>query len=270
MTPGTAATIDATRKGAAEVTVETRNVDGFTLTIPELGRPGGLPHITIDGAVVRVKPAAVLSFEKLAGHWRAGLLRAAGKRAGAEGPMAVAVSGRQVYVYGSGGAPTAEELGVRRKVAEQVAAWAEPGTPLGVTLPVKADTEVTADELAHADLMLFGTRETNRLIARFVAALPMELNLGAADYGLLFVAPEGGRYLLVSSGLPWWNGRTTDRSGGWPFAPPQLRLLSTFGDYILFKGSLGNVVAEGRFDREWKLPPDAREKLAASGTVTIH
>src|SRR6516162_6127550 len=37
MTPGTAATIDATRKGAAEVTVETRNVDGFTLTIPELG-----------------------------------------------------------------------------------------------------------------------------------------------------------------------------------------------------------------------------------------
>jgi hypothetical protein len=137
-------------------------------------------------------------------------------------------------------------------------------------MPVKADSDVTADELAHADLILFGTRETNALVARFSAALPLELNPGAADYGLLLVAPEGGRYLLVSEGLPWWNGREVDRPGGWPFAPPQLRLLSTFGDYILFKGSLGNVVAEGRFNREWKLPPDAREKIAASGTVTIH
>jgi hypothetical protein len=219
--------------------------------------------------VVTVKAGAVLSFEKIGGRWRAGLRRAAGKHAGAEGPMTAAVGGRQVYVYGTAGGPSADELGMRRKTAEQAAAWTEPGMP-GVSLPVKADQEVTADELAHADLVLFGTRETNRLIARFAAAFPLELNPGAADYGLLFVAPEGGRYLLVSSGLPWWNARESERPGGWPFAPPQLRLLSTFGDYILFKGSLGNVVAEGRFDREWNLPPDAREKIAASGTVTIH
>jgi hypothetical protein len=270
MATGTPATIDATRKGAAGVTVETKDVDGFTLTLPEFGRPSALLHITVDGAMVRVKSAAILSFEKSGGRWRSGLLPAVGKRSGSEGPIAAAVSGRQVYVYGTGGTPSADELGARRKVAEQAAAWAEPGSPLGVMLPVKADTEVTSDEVSHADLILFGTRETNALVARFRAALPLELSPGAADYGLLFVAPEGGRYLLVSSGLPWWNGRTVERNGGWPFAPPQLRLLSTFGDYILFKGSLGNVVAEGRFDREWKLPPDAREKIAASSTVTIH
>jgi hypothetical protein len=270
MTPGIPATIDAERKGAAAVTVETKNVDGFTLTLPEPGRQGGLVHITIDGTPVSVKAAAALSFQKIGGRWRAGLLPANGKRPGAEGPIAAAVSGRRVYVYGTGGAPGGAELEIRRKTAEQAAAWAEAGSPLNVAPQVKADTDVTPDELAHADLFLFGTRETNALVARFAAALPLELNPGAADYGLLFVAPEGGRYLLVSSGMSWWDGREAERRGGWPFAPAQLRLLSTFGDYILFKGSLGNVVAEGRFDREWKLPPDAREKIAASGTVTIH
>jgi hypothetical protein len=270
MTPGTPATIDAERKGAAAVTVQTKNVDGFTLTLPELGRPAGLAHVAIDGTALSVKAGAALSFQKIGGRWRAGLLAANGKRPGAEGPIAAAVSGRRVYVYGTGGAPNGGELEIRKKTAAQAASWAEPGSPLNVAPQVRADTEVTADELAHADLVLFGTRETNSVVARFAAALPLELNPGAADYGLLLVAPEGGRYLLVSSGLAWWNGREADRRGGWPFAPPQLRLLSTFGDYILYKGSLGNVVAEGRFDREWKLPPDAREKIAASGTVTIH
>jgi pimeloyl-ACP methyl ester carboxylesterase len=270
MTPGTPATIDAARTGTAAVKVETKNVDGFTLTLPEQSRPGGLVRITIDGTAVAVKAGAPLSFQKAGGRWRAGLLQTAGKRPGTEGPIAAVVSRRHIYVYGTGGAASESEVEVRKKMAALAAEWAEPASPLTVELPVKADTEVTADELAHADLVLFGTRETNALVARFAAALPLELNPGAADYGLLMVAPEGERQLLVCSGLPWWSGRGADRRGGWPFAPAQLRLLSTFGDYILFKGSLGNVVAEGRFDREWKLPPDTREKIAASGTVTIH
>ena len=263
LTPGTPATVDATRKGA-EITVETTNVDGFTLS-PER-KPA---TVIVDGVALRVRPGAALSFQKIAGQWRAGLLPPAGKRLGAEGPISAAVSGRQVYVYGTGGAPTAEQLEARRRTAEQAAAWTEPATPLSITLPVKADIDVTPDEVEHADLILFGNRDTNALVARFAPRLPLDLNAGAADYGLLFVAPVDGRYVVVSSGLPWWNGLAPERRGGWPFAPPQLRLLSTFGDYILFKGSLANVVAEGRFDRNWKLPPEAREKMAASGTVTI-
>ena len=52
--------------------------------------------------------------------------------------------------------------------------------------------------------------------------------------------------------------------------PEQFRLLSTFGDYILFKGSLANVVVEGRFDRNWKVPADTAPKMLATGTVTVH
>ena len=51
--------------------------------------------------------------------------------------------------------------------------------------------------------------------------------------------------------------------------PQPYRLLSTFGDYILFKGSLANVLAEGRFDRNGKVAPDVAEKLRATGTVTV-
>ena len=57
----------------------------------------------------------------------------------------------------------------------------------------------------------------------------------------------------MSSGLPWWTGADEANRGGPPLAPPQYRLLSTFGDFIFFKGSLANVVAEGRFDRNWKV-----------------
>ena len=112
--------------------------------------------------------------------------------------------------------------------------------------------------------------ETNRLIARFAPQFPLTLNPGAADYGLLFMAPAGRRYILVSSGLPWWTGADDAARGGSRNLPEQYRLLSTFGDYILFRGSLANVVAEGRFDSNWKVPAAESAKMLATGTVTIH
>ena len=65
------------------------------------------------------------------------------------------------------------------------------------------------------------------------------------------------------------TGADEANRGGYRFAPEQYRLLSTFGDYILFKGSLANVLAEGRFDRNGKVGADVAAKLRATGTVTI-
>ena len=265
LTPGTMASIDAERQSGS-IAVKTVKVDGFTLT-PGEARPG--LSVSIDGASLRVRAGSPLSFRKTAKGWQPGLYRPAGKRAGAEGPMVEAVSGRHIYVYGTLGATAADPVADRKRRAEQAAQWADPDAPLTLKLPVKADTALTDDDLASADLVLFGTARTNAAIARLVPDAPIALNPGAADYGLLLIAPEGaGPVALISSGLPWWTGADA-RPGGWPFAPPPLRLLSTFGDYVLFKGSLANVVAEGRFDRDWKLPEQARERLAASGTVTL-
>ena len=269
LTPGLQASIDARRVGKPEVQVITKNIDGFTI-LPQGWPVSELPRqVTIDGTTVIIR-AANLSFTKTAEGWRAGLLQPAGKRPGAEGPIAAAVSSRHIYVYGTLGIRTAEELDARRKVAEAAAAWSTTRSRLALKLPVKADSEVTAEDMDSADLVLFGTAESNAVIARNAGSLPLALRPDAADYGLLFIAPLGKHYALVSSGLPWWPGSDEPAAAGYSLAPAQYRLLSTFGDYVLFRGSTAHVVAEGRFDGNWKLPAEAAAKMSATGTVTIH
>jgi hypothetical protein len=138
-----------------------------------------------------------------------------------------------------------------------------------LSLRVASDKEVSEADLRSANLVLFGARETNTLIARFAPTLPMELNPGAADYGLLFVAPAGERYVLISSGLPWWTGADQVKRPGFRFIGAPFRLLLSFSDFMLFKGSLENVVAEGRFDRNWKLAAADAAKIQATGAVQI-
>jgi len=269
LTPGTAASIDAVWISRTALKVDTAAIDGFTVTPAQI--PTGPVTAVIDGVTLKVRPAASFSFTRASGQWRAGRFVPAGKRPGLEGPIWQAAASRHVYVYGTGGAATAEELERRRQRAQMAAGWSTPRARLALNLPVKADTAITAADLDSSDLVLFGSAETNSLIARFADRLPLALNPGAADYGLLFIAPIGQHYALVSSGLPWWTGAEEARPAvGISFAPPRFRLLQTFGDYILFEGSLANVVAEGRFDRNWKLPQDAAAKMTAAGTVTIH
>jgi len=269
LTPGALASIDAVdthaanantakRAGPASVAVETRNVDGFTLTLDHKAA-----SIVIDGAAVHVTPAATLSFTHASGQWRAGRFTPAGKRPGSEGPLADAFIGRQLYVYGSKSVGAADELDARRRAAERAANWTS------LSFPVKADSEVTPADFADYDLILLGTGDTNSVIAHLSAQLPLALNPGAADYGLLFLVPIGRHYAVIASGLPWWTGAVEANRGGDPLAPEPYRILSTFGDYILFKGSLTHVVSEGRFDGNWMIPSDAAAKLRAAGTVTI-
>ncbi len=283
LTPGMAASIDAEWTANGEFHIQTQNIEGFTITVAPAHLPlvrqvgqavppasSSVLTVSIDATPVRVKPSPSLSFTKSAGRWQSGRFEPTGKRPGAEGPISEAVSARQIYVYGGSGARTAEELEARRKIAETAAAWSTARSRLALSLAVKADTAVTAADLDSADLILFGTPETNSVIARFAPSLPLALSPAAADFGLLFIAPIGKHYALVSSGLPWWTGADEANRSGNSLAPEQLRLLSSFGDYILFKGSLTNVVAEGRFDRNWKVPADAAQKLLSPGTVTVH
>lgn len=261
LTPGLLASVDAVRNGS-DVKVVTQNVDAFTLTGPARA-------VTVDGSVVRLRAGAPLSFVKTAGKWSLGKTELSGKRPGREGPIVDALRSRHIWVYGTAGAATGEELARRKALAEAGAMWSTARARLNVAAVIKADRNLTDDEIASSNLILFGTPETNTVLARFAGQLPLALSPGAADYGMLFIAPVGERYLVVSSGLPWWTGADETDRGGYRFAPEQYRLLSTFGDYLLFKGGVKNVLAEGRFTREWILPPDAAEKLRATGVVSV-
>ena len=129
-----------------------------------------------------------------------------------------------------------------------------------LSLAVKSDREVDAADLENANLILFGKRETNAVIARIAAQLPLALEPARPIGASRSSVPVGGRYVVVNSGLPWWTGA----AGQAPF-----RVLERFGDFMVFKGSLDNVVAEGVFDRQWRVPAGVAEKLRAAGTVEV-
>jgi pimeloyl-ACP methyl ester carboxylesterase len=256
LTPGDLATIDARQEGSG-IRVETTGIDGFTVTLDH-----AIDAATIDGWTVKMKPGTEQSFTRVASRWRAGRFTPPGKRPGAEGPIAAAFDGGQVYVYGTQSARDDLDIEERKRAADRTAHW---GT---LNFPVHSDEEEARTTGAAHHVVLFGTRQTNSILRGL--DLPLELNAGAADYGLLFVAPAGrGQYVVVSSGLPWWTGAQEANRGGDRFAPEPYRLLETFGDFILFKHSLANVVCQGRFDNEWSVRPEDAAKLESSGTVTV-
>lgn len=272
LTPGTPASIDARFAGMNRIEITT-NLDGFTLRLaghPKFSRSSQI-SVTIDGTALKPKSRDTLSFAKHEQRWTAARFEAApsDKHPGADGPVAAAIAGRHVYVYGTGGSPSPGELTARREIAQHAADWTGMAGRLSVAFPVKPDKQVDDADVESANLILFGTKETNHIIARVAASLPVELNPSAADYGLLFIAPAGNHYVMINSGLPWWTGADQIKWPGYQFFYPPAGVLNHFGDYLLFRGSLDNVVAEGRFDRHWKLPPDAVVKMQASGAVVI-
>lgn len=273
LTPGQPAFIDAKFAAANRIVVETSNLDGFTLIL--VGHPMFKPsrpvEVEVDGAPFRIKPQPSLSFSKSEKGWlpEPYLIPAGDKQRGHEGPVRQAVSARHLYLYGTGGSPDEKEMERRREEAARAANWLGPHTRLLVSFRVMADSDVTEADLNGANLVLLGTKETNTLIARFADQLPVELNAGAADYGLVFVAPVGKNYVLVNSGLPWWTGADRATTPGPDYIRSPLRELLGFRDFILFRGSLDNVVAAGDFTRSWKVPPGPAAKMAATGAVRI-
>ncbi|MDQ2946355.1 MAG: hypothetical protein M3Y27_10510, partial [Acidobacteriota bacterium] len=217
----------------------------------------------------KMKPGPAASFSKTLKSWEPKrYIPVSGRKGpGAEGPISEAVASRHIYVYGTAGPTTDDEIRERRQQALDGAEWSTARDRLLLSPRTVADRDVRPSDVASSNLVLFGTKETNTLIARYAAQLPIALNPSAADYGLVFIFPAGGRYVLVNSGLPWWTGADQANRGGLPFLPLRYRTLQSFGDFILFKGSLENVVAEGLFTSDWKLPPDAARKMLASGAV---
>jgi hypothetical protein len=273
LTPGTLAAIDAKFESRNNLVITTKDLDGFTLNLE--GHPlysnKAVVSLQIDEAKLRVKAGAPLSFSRTPKGWvaRSGTPGPGEKKPGAEGPIGEALSSRHVYVYGTEGSPSKEELERRRAIASEAADWSTSRVKLSLSFQVLSDREVTERDVAGANLMLFGTKETNSVIAKLAPDLPLTLNPGAADYGLMYVYPSGNRYVVINSGLPWQTRIDQVNRGGLSFIPLSVRIPRTFGDYILFRGGLDNVLAEGRFDRNWRLPADAAETIRATGAVEI-
>ena len=291
---GAPAAIDAEFIAPNALVITTSGLGAFTLDLKnhpkfKTGRPF---TVQVDGASFNGTAADALSFFKRNGAWTAGKTEpaAGAKSKGLEGPLGEALAGRHVYVYGTADNPSSDELRTRRETAAKAADWSSGRGRLMVFPRAVADKDVRPSDLEGSSLILFGTKETNLLIARFADGLPLELKTPAEGFGLVYIFPIDGHYAVVASGLPWWTPPPAPPVGApgsapapgsvpaAPAAPPVRRLnfasgaalaLNNFGDYILFKDSPATPVAEGRFDADWKLPAADAEKLAASGVVGI-
>jgi beta-glucosidase len=276
--PGRPASIDAAFTADNLLEVATDGLDGFTLNLANHPRiTGQRVTLTIDGTTLDVRAADAVSFARHGGAWTEGAYArtAEAKRPGLEGPMAAAFADRHVYVYGTAGDPSPDELTARREQAEHAAEWSTyRGWFMGrlMVFPrVMADREVRPSDRADANLVLFGAPQTNTLIAELGDRLPMHLTADAADdFGLVYVVPLDSTYVVVNEGRAWWDtGRT--RGGAAIFAGqvPALQLTGR-QDYWLFDAAYGYTVTEGRFDRSWQLPGRQAAQLTGSGTVVVH
>jgi enterochelin esterase-like enzyme len=272
-TPGILASIDARFTAKKRLTIQTKELDGFTLRLkdhPMAAGPGVL-RLTVDGVALQARSADVVSLSKTAKGWTIKPFAPApdAKRSGSEGPIADALSTRHIYVYGTGGSPDPDELQRRKAIAQQAAEWSSGRLKLMLTFRVLADNDAKTVDLQNANLFLFGTKQTNSLIAKYADKLPLALNAGAADYGLMYVYPAEGRYIIVHSGLPWWTRFELTTPNELPFLNTPHQALTTFGDYFLFRGGLDNIITEGRFDRNWRLTPEAAAKFRETQAVEV-
>jgi dienelactone hydrolase len=134
-------------------------------------------------------------------------------------------------------------------------------------LPVKDDIDVTPEDIAERNLILFGDPASNSLIAQVIDSLPLlwtkeRITLSDRSYAsgehvpvLIYPSPlNAGRYVVLNSGHTF---HAADFQGTNALLYPRL------GDYALLKLSSDNkdplaneVVKAGLFDDEWKLPGD--------------
>ena len=277
-TAGTTASIDAKFSMKNHIEITTAGLKTFTLNLdkhPSFKAKSPV-EIVINGQTIRADVASSVTLNQNGNSWAVSTSNplVSAKKAGAEGPMAEAIASRHIYVYGTGGSPSAEELNKRRTEAQKAMEWSVyRGDFIGrvMVFPrLLSDKEVRPSDIASSNLILFGTKETNTLIEKFSDKLPIQLKESASDYGLAYVFPVDNHYVLVNSGLPWW---TVPETAGSPMsrqnAPAPMNVIGRFQDFVLFKGSNNNIISGGRFDNSWNLPAKDIDKMKATGVVVF-
>lgn len=278
LTPGEKASIDAKFTGTNTMEIATSGLLAFTLDLE--GHPlfdAGLKvRITVDGTSFSVKSPEAVSFTIMDGTWKNRKFTPGrfSKQPGAEGPLADAIRNNHIYVYGTLGDPSREELQARSALANHAADWAYDRGSSGRVMifpRALADNSVRQSDLETSNLVLFGTAGTNSWIAKYADRLPMLLDEGAEGYGLVYIYPMNGHYVLINSGLPWWTPPASGerRQEGISSLTGRGSSLNAFPDFILFKDTPDNVISEGYFTNNWEIPESERSRLEGSGVVEI-
>lgn len=269
------ATIDAQVDESDQVWVTTDNVRRFTLSLKEpLVAPNAPVTLIIDGQVEtlpHVPASGTLSREcrvssaRGTRRWSAptppsGLV----KRAGLEGPLEDAFLSRFLVVYGTQGEGAEDKAG-EEEVKRLDAFWFRWAHG---HCRVRADTEVTDDDIRESNLILFGNPRSNLWVRKVNEALPVRFSgegvvvgdrrFDGPDVGLKVVYPNPlnpNRYVAVIGGVTWRGTLdANERFGNW-FDWGLFDNRNWF-DYGVFDRRTRNpesFLAVGFFDQQWRL-----------------
>lgn len=261
--------------GNHRVEVTTTNVTHIAFEMPA-GLcpldPMRLPEVVIDGQRLYGKP--VMSdrswqsrYRKVDGHWQSyedSEDLAARKRPGLQGPIDDAFIDSFLIVR-----PTGQPRN------EKVAAWAKEELDHAVEqwrrqfrgeLRVVNDTELTPDDIASNNLILFGDSQSNQLLKKFYDVLPVSWRgdqivagaerFDAANHMLTSISPNPlnpQHYVVLNSGFTF---REYDQLNNARQVPklPDWAVIDI--DSPVTSRAPGKVAAAGFFDENWQLTKD--------------
>ncbi|WP_169972684.1 prolyl oligopeptidase family serine peptidase [Tautonia rosea] len=182
------------------------------------------------------------------------------KHPGLQGPIDDAFMGPFLCVRGTGTPwnPTVHQWAEAR-LARFAADWNQ---WMRGELPIKDDTEVTADDFKNSHLILFGDPGSNRVIGQLLPELPVSWTRervgfvepnSAADHVPALIVPNPvslTRYVVLNSGHTF---------GEDAFRGTNALLFPRLGDHAVFRISDDGeeVVSSGFFDEAWRV----KEKL---------
>jgi hypothetical protein len=188
--------------------------------------------------------------------------RERGKRRGLQGPIDDAFTSPFLCIRGTG-KPWNPHVG--RWADERLARFADDWRQwLRGELPVKNDTEVTAEDIEGRNLILFGDPGSNRLLAQLVGELPLRWNRNELVFGGSFRAADHAPVLIAPNPLNWHRYVVVNSGhtfGGNEFKGTNALLFPRLGDYAVFHVDRdgGEAKVAGVFDELWRMKSDARE-----------
>lgn len=273
------ARVRATIASPTAIEIETTNVTRLRLDIQTNSKAiaaDGSVDVRIDGHAVTVPPATATgaSGDAAAESWSASFVAADGgwrlddgidvglrKRPGLQGPIDDAFLEPFVFVGprepSEGG--TAVDAWVRDEFARAKREWRRHFR--GEIVERSADT-VSEDDLASRNMVLFGTPESNPLVAKVLPNLPVRREAddwvlaghraAAADAVPVLVFPNPlapGRYVVLNSGFTYREYAYLNNARQIPMLPDWALVSVKEG-----RGSQrpGRVLAEGFFDERWQ------------------
>ncbi len=258
------ARVDAVN-GKHTVTLKTSNVKALTLS---LVRVHGYTHygpdtVKIDNSTIVLGPDVdmALNFHNENGKWLLGAEKPAlAKKHNLQGPVDDAFMSAFVVVKPSGTSKNALfDKWSKAEMERFIVQWRREfrGDPI-----VKADKEVTAEDMASSNLILFGDAESNKVIAKLSGKLPIKWNAAqiqagntaysSKDHGLIMIYPNPmnqKNYIVLNSGFTFREESYLNNSKQIPMLPDWAVIdLNTPPDAV----HPGKVADAGFFGEHWE------------------